>query len=72
MTRVCAIETALSISAVAPARLTIALSSRPEAIRVARKPFASDRVATNTATVPAMPRTATSEPLHRSRRLSRL
>ena len=64
--------TPLSISLVAPARRTIALRGEPEATRVASKPLASESMATNTPTVPAMPSTATTVDVHRARRDRRL
>ena len=61
--------TPLIISEVAPARMTMALSYEPEETSVARNPWASESMAINTPTVPAMPSTATMagvrpQPLH--------
>jgi len=72
MTRTCSSITLLSISEVAPARRTIALRGEPEATSVASKPRASESIATNTPTVPAMPSTATTVEVHRARRLRTL
>src|SRR5271168_1688499 len=58
--------TPLVISEVAPARTISALSSDPEATSVARNPRASDSIATNTPTVPAIPSTATIVDVHRA------
>jgi len=57
---------------VAPARRTIALRGDPEAVKVASNPRASDSMATKTATVPAMPSTATTVDVHRAPRLRTL
>ena len=72
MTRTCSSMTLLSISEVAPARRTIALRGEPEATSVASNPRASESIATNTPTVPAMPSTATTVEVHRARRLRTL
>src|SRR5271154_2196721 len=58
--------TPLVISEVAPARTISALSSEPDATSVARNPRASDSIATNTPTVPAIPSTATIVDVHRA------
>src|SRR5271157_5461993 len=58
--------TPLVISEVAPARTISALSSEPDATSVARNPRASDSIATNTPTVPAIPSTATMVEVHRA------
>ena len=60
------------ISEVDPARMTSALSGEPEATSVARKPRASESMATNTPTVPAMPRMATMVEVQRARMLRKL
>ena len=60
------------ISEVEPARITSASSGVPEATSVARKPRASDSMATNTPTVPAMPRMATMVEVQRARMLRKL
>ena len=65
----CSTLTLLSISEVAPARRTIAFSGDPEETSVAWKPRAMASMATNTATVPAMPSTATTVEGQRSRTL---
>ena len=62
----------LSISEVAPARRTMAFRVEPEVTRAASKPRARESMATNTPTVPAMPRTATMVVRHRARTLSAL
>ena len=72
MTRTCSSITLLSISEVAPARRTMAFWAEPDATSVAWKPRASESMATKTPTVPAMPRTATTVEVQRSRRLRRL
>ena len=64
--------TALSSSDVAPARRTNALSGSPEVMSAAWKPLARASMATNTPTVPAMPRMATMVVRQRARTLSRL
>src|SRR5215475_376314 len=64
--------TPLVISDVAPARTMSALSSEPDETSVARKPFASESMATNTPTVPAMPRTATMAEVQRALTLRKL
>ena len=64
--------TELVISVSAPARWTITFSGRPEEVRVALKPRARASMATKTATVPAMPSTATTDEVQRSRALCRL
>src|SRR5271157_1489230 len=56
--------TPLVISEVAPARTISALSSEPDATSVARNPRASDSIATNPPTVPAIPSTATMVDVH--------
>src|SRR5579859_584716 len=58
--------TPLVISEVAPARTTSALSGEPDETIVVRNPLASDSMATNTPTVPAIPSTATIEDVHRA------
>src|SRR5580693_1878722 len=58
--------TPLVISEVAPARTISALSSEPDATSVARNPRASESIATNTPTVPAIPSTATIVDVHRA------
>ena len=60
------------ISVVEPARMTSASSGEPEATSVARKPRASESMATNTPTVPAMPRMATMVEVQRARMLRKL
>ncbi len=65
-------EMLLSISEVEPARRTIALSLEPEDTSVALKPKASDSMAMNTPTVPAMPSTATTAEVQRSFTLRKL
>ena len=60
------------ISDVAPARMTIALSAEPDETSVALNPRASDSMATNTPTVPAMPRTATMAEVQRAFTLRKL
>ena len=65
----CSTVTLLSISDVAPARRTIAFSGEPDETSVAWKPRAMASMATNTATVPAMPSTATTADGQRSRTL---
>ena len=72
MTRTWSRTTLLSISEVAPARRTIALRGEPDAIKVASKPRASDSMATNTPTVPAMPSTATTVEAQRDLKLRTL
>ena len=62
----------LSISEVAPARRTIAFWGEPEVTRAASKPRARASMATNTPTVPAMPRMATMVVRQRARTLSML
>src|SRR6202167_6456761 len=62
----------LIISAVAPARIRMALSCEPDATSVARNPLASESIATNTPTVPAIPSTATIADTQRARTLRRL
>ncbi len=62
----------LVISLSAPARWTIAFWGRPDEVTVALKPRARASMATKTPTVPAMPRTATTEELQRSLALRRL
>ena len=62
----------LSISEFEPARRTIALPGEPEEVRVARKPLARASMATKTPTVPAIPSTATTAEVQRSRTLRRL
>ena len=57
------------ISDVDPARITSALSGDPDATSVALNPRASDSMATNTPTVPAIPSTATIVEVHRARTL---
>jgi hypothetical protein len=60
------------ISEVAPARIMMALSSDPEETSVALNPRASDSMATNTPTVPAIPTTATIAELQRAFTLRKL
>ena len=60
------------ISEVEPARITRASSGVPEPTSVARKPRASESMATNTPTVPAMPRMATMVEVQRARMLRKL
>ena len=60
------------ISEVAPARMMMALSSEPEETSVALNPRASESMATNTPTVPAMPTTATIAEVHRAFTLRKL
>ncbi len=62
----------LVISLSAPARWTIAFWGWPDEVTVALKPRARASMATKTPTVPAMPRTATTEELQRSFALRRL
>ena len=62
----------LSISLVEPARRTMAFCGDPDATSVASNPRASDSIATNTPTVPAMPSTATTVDVHRARSERRL
>ena len=62
----------LVISVSEPPRWTIAFSGRPDETMVALKPRASASIATNTPTVPAMPITATTDDVQRSRALRRL
>jgi hypothetical protein len=62
----------LVISLSAPERCTIAFCGRPEEVTVAWNPRARASIATKTPTVPAMPRTATTEELQRSLALRRL
>jgi hypothetical protein len=62
----------LSISLVAPARRTIALLAEPDATNVASNPRASESIAMNTPTVPAMPSTATMVEVQRALKLRRL
>ena len=62
----------LIISDVAPARITMALSYEPEETSVALKPRASESMATNTPTVPAMPSTATMAEVQRAFTLRKL
>ena len=64
--------TALTISESAPARRTRALRGEPDATSVALNPWASESIATNTPTVPAMPRTATIAEVHRATALRML
>ena len=56
----------------AGARMIMALSSEPEETRVARNPRASESMATNTPTVPAMPSTATMAEVQRALTLRKL
>ncbi len=56
----------LPISEVEPALWTMAFSGRPEETRVAWKPRARASMAMKTPTVPAIPRTATTEDIQRS------
>ena len=78
ITRSSSMSITLSISEVAPARRIIALSAEPVDTRACSKPRASASskprarasIATNTATEPAMPATATSDERQRARRLS--
>ncbi len=63
---------ALSISEVAPARRTIAFWSEPDETSAASKPRARASMATKTPTLPAMPSTATTVEVQRTRTLSRL
>ena len=56
----------LIISLSAPERITIAVSGEPVVAIVLRKPSAIDSTATNTATTPAMPTTATSDEAERA------
>jgi hypothetical protein len=72
ITRTSAIVSELVISVSAPARCTITFCGSPDEATVARNPRASASIATNTATVPAMPTTATSDDAHRARALRRL
>ena len=72
ITRTWSTGTPLSISLVEPARRTMALRAEPDATSVASKPRASDSIATNTPTVPAMPRIATTVDVHRARSDRRL
>ncbi len=65
-------STQLIISAVAPARMTMALSSEPEDTSVALKPRASESMATKTPTVPAIPATATIAEVQRALTLRKL
>ena len=62
----------LVISVSEPARCTITFSGRPEEVSVALKPRARASMATKTATVPAMPSTAATDEVQRSRVLWRL
>jgi len=50
----------------------MALPTEPEATSVASNPRASESMATNTPTVPAMPSTATTVEVHRALKLRRL
>ena len=52
--------------------MIIALSAEPEETSVSLKPRASDSMATNTPTVPAIPSTATIADLHRAVTLRKL
>ena len=63
---------ALVISESEPACCTIAFCGSPDEMIVARNPRASASIATNTATVPAMPRIATSDEAQRRRTLRML
>ena len=58
--------TMLSISDVAPPRLTMALRGEPESTSVSWNPLAMESIATKTPTTPAIPRTATRLDAHRS------
>src|SRR5438067_13005380 len=60
---------ALAISPEEPPRSTIAFRGEPDDSRVNLKPRASESMATNTPTVPAMPSTATTVEVQRARRL---
>ena len=60
------------ISEVEPARITSALPGDPDATSVALNPRASESMATNTPTVPAIPSTATIVEVHRARMLRKL
>src|ERR1700730_11135067 len=60
------------ISDVAPARITMALSTEPEDTSVALNPRASESIATNTPTGPAIPRTATIAEVQRAFTLRKL
>lgn len=70
--RVCSRGRMLSSSEFEPARRTMALAGEPEETRVALKPLARASVATNTPTVPAIPSTATTAEVQRSRTPRRL
>ena len=63
---------ALVISESEPACCTIAFCGSPDETMVALNPRASASIATNTATVPAMPRIATSDEAQRRRTLRML
>jgi hypothetical protein len=72
ITRSCSRVTTLSISDVAPARRTMAFLGEPEVTSASSKPLERASMATNTPTVPAMPRIATIVLRQRARTLSRL